>query len=266
VGLSVLMTGANSGIGFHLADALLAAQHRVAVLDVAVDRLVTLHEVHGDRLRFWRCDVTDAKRVQATVDECAAEWGRIDVLINNACLCHFEPFAQRTLEQQRRELEVNYFGYVNTIWAVLPHMRRQGGGLIYNVGAAVGLTGFAGISGYAAAKGAIEALTRSLALELRPEGIHVCLIHPPLTRTASAAPLGVPAEVMADPAVVGRRLARRIGSARPVITPDVRTALFLVMARLFPTAVGRLLTRLTERARQGYRHRKEGGSESLNRK
>lgn len=245
----MIVTGANSGIGFHLVSTLLSEGHHVAVLDLRGDHLTPLQEAHRGRLTFVPCDVGVEPQVSEAIDGICRAWGQVDVLINNACVCHFGPFETRTSEQRRRELQVNYFGYVNTIAAVLPTMKKQRRGIIYNVSSGIGLTGFAGASIYASAKGAIEALTRTLALELAPAGITVSLMHPPLTRTASATPLGVPPQAMADPAVVGRKLARRVGSKKPVITPDLATGLSLIFFRLFPTAIGRLLSRLTERAR-----------------
>ena len=245
----VIITGANNGIGFHMAAALLEERYRVAGFDLSGENLAALQETYPDRLLFWRCDVTDEAQVEAAVEAVVQRWGRIDVLVNNACLAIFKPFEEKTLEETRREFEVNYFGYVRTIAAVLPQMKAQGGGIIHNVGSGVGITGFPGIYGYVSTKGAIEALTRTLALELARYGICVNLVHPPLTNTRSAAPLGIPPQAMADPADVGRKLAKKILSTKPVITPDFKTAAYLFFARRYPDAVGRLFGKMAERAR-----------------
>jgi NAD(P)-dependent dehydrogenase (short-subunit alcohol dehydrogenase family) len=229
----VVITGANSGIGLALARSLEAAGLRVAGFDLSGENLTGI--------RFLQCDVTDLEQVRASVAAVIASWGRIDVLINNACLAVFAPFDARSLDATRREFEVNYFGYLNLITAVLPHMKARRRGVIHNVSSAVGVSGFAGIYGYASAKGAIEALTRTLAVEFAPYGITVNLVHPPLTRTPSSAPLGIPPQFMADPAAVGRRLAKKIGSRRAVITPGPMEALFVFMTRLIPGAMGRFL-------------------------
>ena len=240
----VMITGADNGIGFHLAASLLEMGYRVAGLDLAGENLVPLQEAYPDRLLFCRCDVTDDAQVEAAVRAVVEQWGRIDVLVNNACLVVFKPFEEKSLEETRQEFEVNYFGYVRMIAAVLPQMKGQGGGIIHNVGSGGGITGFPGIYGYASTKGAIEALTRTLALELAPYGICVNLIHPPLTNTRSASPLGVPVQAMAAPAEVGRRLARKILSTQPVVTPDFKTTAYLFLARRFPDALGRLFGRM----------------------
>ncbi len=242
----VIITGANNGIGFHMAAPLPEEGYRVAGLDLSGKNLATLQDTYPDHLLFCRCDVTDEVQVGAAVDAIVQKWGRIDVLVNNACLCIFSPFEEKSLEQTRQEFEVNYFGYVRTIAAVLPQMKAQGGGIIHNVSSGVGITGFPGIYGYASTKGAIEALTRTLALELARYSICVNLMHPPLTNTKSASPLGIPLQAMADPADVGRRLAKKILSTKSVITPDFQTAAYLFFARRFPDAVGRLFGKMAE--------------------
>ncbi len=245
----VVITGANNGIGLAMTQALLEMGERVAGLDLSTDNLDALQRDEG-RLRSYVCDVTDRERVEHVVRDVLEAWDGVDVLVNNACLAIFKPYLERAPEETRREFEVNYFGYLNVIDAVLPAMREQGHGVIHNVSSGVGITGYPGISGYASTKGAIEALTRALALELEPLGITVNLMHPPLTRTQSSAPLGVPPEMMADPAEVGRKLARRVGKTAPVLTPDLGTALGLTVNRCFPVGMGRFLAKMAKRAEE----------------
>jgi NAD(P)-dependent dehydrogenase (short-subunit alcohol dehydrogenase family) len=120
-------------------------------------------------------------------------------------------------------------------------MKSRRRGIIHNVSSTVGVSGFPGIYGYASTKGAIEALTRTLAIELAPHGITVNLIHPPLTRTSSSAPLGIPRQLMADPAVVGRKLARRIGSRKAVITPGLAESVGVFLSRVIPVTIGKFM-------------------------
>jgi len=247
--LVVIITGANNGIGFYMARRLLEDGFRVAGFDLSGENLSRPGETWPDRLRFYRCDVADAAQVKASVESLVKEWSTIDILVNNACLAIFAPFERKALEDTRREFEVNYFGYLHMIRAVLPHMKAKGRGLIHNVSSSVGITGFPGVSGYASTKGAIEALTRALALELELSGIKVNLMHPPLTNTRSAAPLGVPAQAMEDPAQVGRKLAKKIQSTASIITPDFKTAAGLFVSRHFPEATGRFMAKMAKRAR-----------------
>jgi len=246
----VVVTGANQGIGLHLARSLVdMGRYAVAGLDLSGENLLA-REVRSDALRFYPCDVTDRAAVQATVQSIVGTWGRLDILVNNACLATFGRFEDKDVEETRREFEANYFGYVHMIESVLPHMKAQRDGIIHNVSSGVGLTGFPGLHGYASTKGAIEALTRTLAMELKAYGIHVSIVHPPLTATRSAAPLGVPEEMMHDPSEVGRRLAAKLESRRDVITPGLQTAAGFGLQRHFPGLMGRLLGKMTQQARR----------------
>ena len=173
------------------------------------------------------------------------EWGRIDILVNNAAVFNFGPFEDQTLDDTRREFEVNYFGCVRTIRAVLPHMKAREG-IIHNVSSGAGLVGHPGLSGYASTKGAIEALTRSLRLELRYENVSCTVMHPALSNTRSAAELGYPESALSDPADVGRKLAEKIESTDPVIAADWKTKIGLYLARRFPYIVRKGTERFVE--------------------
>jgi len=241
----IIITGANNGIGMHLARALAVMSYRVACLDLSCENLAPLHEAHPDSVLCYRCDLTHDRVVRETVEEILSCWSRVDVLVNNACLAYYQPFDECNIESIRQELEVNFFGYIHMIQAVLPIMKAKGGGIIHNVSSGVGFTGFPGVSGYASSKGAIEAFSRTLRLELAKDNIWVTLVHPPLTYTHSSALLGIPPSSMADPSVVGRKLARYILSTKPVITPDLQTAIGLSLCRFFPWLMGRILAKLT---------------------
>lgn len=242
----VIVTGGNNGIGFYMTKTLLEDGYCVAALDISDENLVPLQSIFSERLLIFNCDVTDPVGVKETISLIAEKWEQVDVLVNNACLAIFKPFEQKTIEETRREFEVNYFGYLNTITAVLPYMQAKGKGIIHNVSSGVGITGFPGIYGYASTKGAIESLTRTLALEFEKYGICVNLMHPPLTNTKSASPLGIPAQAMDDPLRVGRNLAKQILATKSVIAADFRTAIYLFMAYRYPLVLGRLFAKLAE--------------------
>lgn len=241
----IIITGANNGIGLAMTKPLLAMGDCVAALDLSVENL---NPTHLNLLPF-RCDVTSPQQIQATIDEILRKWGRVDVLINNACLALFIPFEERCLDDIRREFEVNYYGYLNMIRAVLPVMKKQGHGVVHNFSSGVGYTGIPGMTGYTSTKGAIESLTRTLALEYSSRGIVFNVMHPPLTRTKSSSGLGVPPEMMADPVVVGRKLARQVGKTSPVLTPDFSNAFQLWVSYHFRVQMGKLLGMMTERAK-----------------
>jgi short-subunit dehydrogenase len=140
---------------------------------------------------------------------------------------------------------VNYFGYLRTIRAVLPHMRANDGGVIHNVSSGTGLAGCPGLTGYAATKGAIEAFVRSLRLELHDEDVTCTLMHPPMVAAQLSAPLGYPDWLASDPATVGRKLARQIESTDPVVMTDWQTRVGLALIRRFPSLWRVGLERLT---------------------
>lgn len=242
----VIVTGANNGIGFYMTKTLLEDGYRLAAMDISDENLIPLQSIYPEQLLVCNCDLTDSVQVKETVSSVVEKWGQVDVLVNNACIAIFKLFEQKTIDETRREFEVNYFGYVNTIVAVLPYMKAKGKGIIHNVSSGVGITGFPGIYGYASTKGAIESLTRTLALEFEKYGICVNLMHPPLTNTKSASPLGIPIQAMDDPTRVGRNLAKQVLSTKTVIASDFRTAVYLFFAYRYPLVLGGLFAKLTE--------------------
>ena len=175
----VIVTGANNGIGLSMTRTLLDDEYCIAALDITDENLAPLQAIYSERLLVYICNVTENEQVKDTVSSIIDTWGQVDVLVNNACVAIFKPFEQKTITETHQEFEVNYFGYVNTILAVLPHMKAKGKGIIHNMSSGVGITGFPGIYGYASTKGAIEALTRTLALEFEKYGICFNLITRP---------------------------------------------------------------------------------------
>jgi short-subunit dehydrogenase len=142
--------------------------------------------------------------------------------------------------------EVNFFGYVRMIRAVLPHMRARDEGIIHNVSSGVGRVGNPGLTGYAATKGAIESFTRSLRHELRHENVTCTVMHPRLAKTRSAQTLEYPESRMSDPEYVGRKLAGKIESTRAVIYTDRVTRIGLAVAQRFPSLVRKDTERFME--------------------
>lgn len=243
---TIIITGANQGIGLAMTQELLKKGDRIAALDLSLENL----DSGLSNLLPFVCDVTDPDRIQFVVGEVVRGWGGVDILVNNACLALFTPFDQRKPGEIRQELEVNLFGYVNMIRAVLPVMLEQNHGVVHNLSSGVGFTGMLGMSGYTASKGAIEALTRTLALEYAGRGIVFNVMHPPLTRTKSAAGFVVPPEMMADPDAVGRGLANLVGKTRPVLAAGFVNRVHLWMSYHWRVSMGKLMSGMAERARE----------------
>lgn len=247
-GQVVVITGANEGIGYHMLASLLEDGYRVAGLDIEGEHIESLQQTHPDFVRFIECDVTVDEDVEAAVEDVLETWGQIDILVNNAATFNFAFFDDQTVADTRREFEVNYFGYLRLIHAVLPHMRARGEGIIHNVSSGAGLVGHPGLTGYASTKGAIEALVRSLRLELQHENVACTLMHPPLSNTRSAAKLGYQESLLSDPAIVGRKLAGKIESTDRVITADWQTKLGLYLSRRLPYIVKKGTERFVDSA------------------
>ena len=245
----VVITGANEGIGYHMLASLVERGYRVAGLDIDGEHIRSLQETHPGRVQYFECDVTSDDDVRTATDGVLDQWGRIDILVNNAAVFNFAPFEEQTLADTRREFEVNYFGYVRTIRAVLPRMRARGEGIIHNVSSGAGLVGHPGLSGYASTKGAIEALVRSLRLELQHENVACTVMHPPLSNTRSAARIGYPESLLSDPADSGRKLAGKVESTGPVITADWKTKVGLYLSRRVPYLVRKGTERFVKPAR-----------------
>src|SRR5215218_2046631 len=174
-----LVTGASAGIGEAAARALAGAGFTV----YGTSRKAAAGEKH-DGVVFLPLDVTDDDSVAGAVREVLHRSGRIDVLVNNAGLGIAGAAEESSIEQARALFETNLFGSVRMTRAVLPHMRKQGGGRIINVSSVLGLVPAPFMGLYAATKHAIEGYSESLDHEVRDQGVRVLLVEPAYTRTS----------------------------------------------------------------------------------
>ncbi len=247
---SIIITGGNDGIGYSMTKQFLEDGHCVSVLDVKTDNLIPLAERFPDALLVCPGDIADEADTLRAVAQAVKRWGGIDIAVHNACVCVFAPFEKTTEADRQRVMDVNYGGAVNLARWVLPPMKKQGKGRLCFVSSGVSVTGFDGLSAYACSKGAIEALARCLHIECAAYGVSVHILHPPLTRTASSAPLPVPPDMMADPEKVGSRLSRRVSNKRFVICHSAGQQLQTRLAYLFGLRMGRMMSRFTRRAQE----------------
>jgi len=183
-----LVTGTSSGLGLWTAVRLAAEGYRVVAAmraPAGAGELRREAERAGvaARIAVRRLDVTDPDTIRETVESTLADWGRIDLLVNNAGYAAGGFVEEVPLDAWRAQLETNFIGTVAVTQAVLPAMRRQRGGTIANVGSVSGRIGFPGFGPYASSKFALEGFSETLRHELAPFGVRVVLLEPASYRT-----------------------------------------------------------------------------------
>lgn len=241
---NIIITGANQGIGYFMAEKLLADGNKVSVLDIETDNLEKLKKKYNS-LIFYKVDLRSHDEVKAVVDETAAEFGTIDIAVHNACKCTFKSENETDFDTYKDVFDVNYFGALCLVKSVTPYMTAQKKGRVIFTSSGVGVTGFMNISPYSSTKGALEALAKCLRIEYATDNITFHIMHPPLTRTKSASPLPVPDEFKALPEKVGYGLAKHINSKRFIICHSLNQKIQTLGCYLFPIKMGDLLSKLT---------------------
>jgi NADP-dependent 3-hydroxy acid dehydrogenase YdfG len=180
-GKVVVITGASSGLGEATAR-LLSAQGATVVLGARrVERIVALADElrrGGGRALALQTDVTRSADVQALADAALEEFGRIDVMINNAGLMPSSPLERLKIADWDRMIDVNIKGVLYGIAAVLPHMTERKSGHIVNVSSVAGHRVRPGTAVYSATKHAVRVLTEGLRQEVKPYGIRTTIISP----------------------------------------------------------------------------------------
>jgi len=166
---TAVVTGGASGIGLGIVERLRADGLQVAVLDLA--------PVADDKLAY-QVDVTRPEEIAAALTEIRATLGPITVLVNSAGQEKYRRFANLTFEEWQRIIDVNLHGVFHTVQAVLPDMTEAGWGRIVNISSSSTHSGQPFMAAYVAAKSGLNGLTKSLALELGPQGITVNAIPP----------------------------------------------------------------------------------------
>jgi NAD(P)-dependent dehydrogenase (short-subunit alcohol dehydrogenase family) len=177
------ITGAARGIGFAIAKAALAAGDSVVATGRSRERLEAVYAPYGQRVLAVELDVAEEAQAETAVAAALARFGRIDVLVNNAGYGQFGLFEENGAGEIERQFATNVFGSFHVTRAVLPAMRRQRSGHIFNLSSMGGALGFMGASVYCATKFAIEGFSESLAPEVEPFGIRVTIVEPGFFRT-----------------------------------------------------------------------------------
>ena len=183
-GKTALVTGAGSGIGKCIAETYAREGARVALADINLDAAKSAARAIGNNAIALRCDVASRADIDAALAETLSAFGALDILVNNAGATHVnKPMLDIDEAEFDRIYAVNVKGVFLFCQAVVPHFRKQKSGAIINIGSTAGLRPRPGLSAYNATKGAVHILTKSLAVELAPDGIRVCAIAPVATET-----------------------------------------------------------------------------------
>jgi NAD(P)-dependent dehydrogenase (short-subunit alcohol dehydrogenase family) len=187
-GKTVLVTGGSRGLGFVLAREAAREGARVAICGRDPDSLdrarVALERV-GAEIIAVPCDVTDPASVRLLVETVGAQWGQVDVLINNAGVIEVGPAETMTIEDFREALATNFWGMLYPTLEVLPAMRARGSGRIVNITSIGGKLGIPHLLPYSVSKFAAMGFSQGLRAEVATDGIKVVAVVPGLMRTGS---------------------------------------------------------------------------------
>lgn len=231
-GRRVLVTGSARGLGESFVRALVAAGARVVVSDVLHERGQALAAELGQH--YVPLDLLDPQSIAAGVDQAAHHLGGLDGLINNAAITNSggKAFDQLSADTWDRVMDVNVRGTWLVTAAARPHLAASGSGRVVNLASDTALWGAPRLMAYVASKGAVIAMTRSLARELGPEQITVNAIAPGLTLVEATE--YVPQE-RHDYYLQGRAI------QRPQIPDDVNAAALFLLTRSAGFVTGQLL-------------------------
>lgn len=185
----VLVTGASGNLGQAICRHFALAGAKIAALDInpeALDQLYHTLKREQIELSSWVCDITQKQACYVVVKEILEQWGRIDVLVNNAGITHIEPYRQMDKGKNitQKVMEVNFFGAVYCLEAVLDQLCLHKG-LIVTISSVAGFAPLLGRTAYAASKHALHGFFESLRGELQEEGVHCLMVCPSFIQAPS---------------------------------------------------------------------------------
>ena len=184
-GKTALITGAASGFGAEIARQYAAEGANVVIADINEAGAHEVAAAIGAKARAVRCDVTKRPDIDAAVALALAAFARIDIVVNNAGWTHRnQPLLNVTEAEFDRVYDINVKSIFHMTQAVVPLMREDGGGVILNIGSTAGIRPRPGLTWYNGSKGAVNLLSKSMAVELAPWKIRVNCIAPVIGHTA----------------------------------------------------------------------------------
>ena len=235
-GKAVIVTGGSRGIGRAIVEVLSAEGADVTFLfrenTVAAAEVIAIGRAAGRPIMAEQVDVRDAQRCAEAVERVAARCGHIDVLVNSAGVVRDSLLGLLGEDDVRAVIETNVGGVFNVTRAVVPHMIARRAGKIINISSVAGEKGGRGQTNYAASKGAINAFTRALAVELAPRRITVNTVAPGVIVTDMSEPI----RDRAGEEIKSRILLRRFGTAT-----EVAYAVWFLASRLADYITGEVL-------------------------
>jgi NAD(P)-dependent dehydrogenase (short-subunit alcohol dehydrogenase family) len=178
------VTGASSGFGRAISEEVLGRGDRLVVTSRNPDSLKDL----SDQALIVQLDVTDPDDARTAVSRAIEEYGRVDVVVNNAGYGHIGAIEELSDEELREQLDVNLYGVLNVTRAALPHFRRQRSGRFVQMSSLYGIEALPGGAFYTASKFAVEGFSEALAAEVAHLGIGVTIVEPGPHRTSFAGP------------------------------------------------------------------------------
>ena len=182
-GKVAIVSGGARGMGSSFSAAIAREGGRVLIADLLEEEGRALAAAIGDKAAFVRLDVTSRTSWLEAVAAAESAFGSVGVLVNNAGI-DLQHYVETVSEAEyRRVIDVNQVGVFLGMQAVVPSMRRQGGGSIINLSSIAGLNGSPGEFSYIASKWAVRGMTKAAAAELGPHGIRVNSVHPGIVRT-----------------------------------------------------------------------------------
>ena len=235
-GKTIIVTGGSRGIGRSIVELFAADGAQVVFFyrgnAAAATEVLEAGRAAGGKIAAEQVDVTDDAACAAAVERTVERCGSVDVLVNNAGVIRDNLLALLEIEDVRVVLDTNVGGVFNVTRAVVPHMISRRAGKIVNVSSVAGEKGGRGQTNYAASKGAINALTRALAVELAPRRINVNCVAPGVIETEMTQEI----RERAGDEVQARILLRRFGQPR-----DVAHAVWFLASKYADYITGQVL-------------------------